>query len=289
LIHGPFHPSLWSNLIIDLGEDYEWFVDTDIWEGDIPKWNVKYQAYTPDIIPDVQIICLHQPNMYKFGYFAEMLKKFPYPIVFLEFWKIKCGIPAMRVKYPLIYTSMTSHNDEYENTKFSYPLPSPYVWDGTWKGDEKKLLVIHKGECDKLLSDIQKWNLPLEVIDNKLRNIPFNEWKAKFVHNRALIELEIKHSSTSLLEARMMKMPSLAFDYGDANMMTYAFSEADWKLKMMLKELLVNDELCKNWYNHFPLEVPQTKDVFGPAFQDAIRLCKNAKEPFLLGNHRENP
>jgi len=259
LIYSPLHPSLWTNLM-DAMPEHTWMID----EG----------------IPDVQIICLHNPkiagNEYKI---YKTLKEHPYPPVFLEFWKV--SLPDLVVKYPLIYTSMTNHNN-YPNAMFACPMPSKRIWSEKWIGDEKNIVVLYRDTATSgIISEMKRWNLPLEIIEYK-RDIPFEEWKSKFVHSRAIVELVQKNSSTVLLEARQVGIPALSINFGDACLMTYTFSRADDQLKRTLSRLTTDDNFAREWWNYYPLNIVSTHDTFNNAFIDSVELYRNSSNPLQM-------
>jgi len=266
LLRSPFHPSLYIYLM-EVMPQHEWYVDKDDWEGDFPKSHLKYKVLGSET-PDVQIVNLHENG--------EIDEKIP--IVLLEYWKLRT-FPKLEKKWPLVYTSKTSHNN-YPNMQYWCPEPSKVIWNDPWVGDVEKILVLHDGTYNKLLSQIGKWKLPLEVIRYN-RSIPFDVWKYKLKHYRAVVELSHKHSSLVLLECRHIGTPAMTFDTG-CDKMTYTFSGPDPGLRHILEECLNSmSSFGSNWWSHYPEINTPTEEVWNNALiQSLYNICQDCNIKF---------
>jgi hypothetical protein len=277
--------------------EHEFFIEpqADFQEGSIPTNHIKFTVVprSPRSDFDVQIIALHG-----IGYrnLEELLKIFPVPVVWIEYVKNAYTLPE--VKYPLITTCKTNNSSEYPKLQYWSPVVSRTLWKEDWIGD-KQIVMSTVGGYSKnptfipILEYLKERKIPLDMRTTSPRTIPFETWKSKFIHSRVLLELTMKPSSFTILEAMTIGMPVVAFPYSDAPLVVRnkidGFSR--WESKEELADLLekfLNDyNFAKEWGARSKERGNElnsnkiTKEIWNKAFADAINTFnKHSDNPF---------
>jgi len=213
LLHAPLHPSYWIYLMEVLNQHTFYIEPKDDFEGVMPRNHIQYTVVPSDskIKFDVQIILLHKHTTKQL---YQLLKDFPIPPVFIEVWDYP--LPQFKVKYPLI-SGCTYHSDsKYPNIRYSYVPPSKTLWNEKWKGDKPQVFFpaqrylmpeYSHTKLAQIYHLLKKANIKMDVIKDATREIPFPDWKSKFINNRVLLDCTQKYASFVVEEAMMVGMP----------------------------------------------------------------------------------
>ena len=189
------------------------------------------------------------------------------------------------------------------NIRYNYVPPSKSLWSTKWKGDNHKVFIPAQRYLEapyahtyfaKLIPKLQKTDLNLEIIENRLRTIPWKEWQNNFIRDSVLLDCADKTSSFVLEEAMTIGMPVISRDKFETPFMIRDKIDGftKWTEKELIEILFKFTEdysFAKKWGLNSKergkemLSVKKTRDVFNWAFNNTIKLFNSTKEPFKRG------
>lgn len=286
LLHAPLHSSLHVYLMRNLRE-FSWYVEPDMIFGSIP---IKYDDLSFQIIPheipkekiDAQIVLIHYETEAK-----EILKIFKVPVVFLGYHINSDYLPRLPGNYPIVTTCQSECIHNYPNVRHIYPLPSKDIWNQPWIGDKKEIFCPSRNSYKvsepvrNMISSLMKRNLPIKLYTEQFGNIPFGQWQNDFIHSRVLLDITVKPSSFTLLEAMSIGMPVVCPDWLDYKVIVrngidgFRSNSVD-HLERILSKFLKDEEFAKNMGKKAQLRLESItnstmeKSFWEKAFKDAI-------------------
>ena len=297
LLHSILHPSFWTYLMEILPE-HEWYVEPadGFQRGGVPRDHVKYTVVpiNSKIKFDVQIYCLST----HIDCFDYMIEAFPIPMVYLNFERTP--VPNLKIEYPLISGCQHIASKDYPNIRYTYVCPSKTLWNVGWKGDIPKVFIPAQSYLQPqysklfftdLINKLKQTDIPLEIIENKTRTIPFQEWRDFYIHNRVLLDCSDKSCSFCIEEAMTLGMPIVTRNALEAPLMLRDSVDAflRWNFEELvdiLHKFTEDYSFAAKWAERSRrrgkviLSVEDTRSCFNKAFVDAIELFNSTKNPF---------
>lgn len=300
LLHASLHPTFWL-YIIDKFPEYEWIIekkekgqipfDPEILDRNLKNLQIISRKEALKQNFDLQLILLHTTEKR----IKEILHLFHQPIVWVQFWRSKIFAVDARKIYPLIYTSQTSFNKEYQGMKHClYIRPTERYWNIKWKGDRKEVFVPAQqyyttyAQIRKEIEYLKEKNIPLNLT-TEYRTIPHSEWKKNFIHSRVYLEISTKTSSFILLEAMLAGMPCVVRNKHDFPKIIrnkidgFVFNHVS-ELPGILNKLLNDQNLAKEYGKRAKARLEELSSFY----EEKIILERIFAQAILIGDSSQN-
>jgi hypothetical protein len=269
--------------------EYSWYVEPSmVFFSTFMRYDDLNIQIIPHSIPneklDVQIVLIHNETEAK-----DILKIFKIPVVFLAYHIASDYLPRLPGNYPIITTCQSENQHKYPDVRHIYPMPSKDIWSKPWIGDKKEIFCPSRNsykESDKvrnMINSLIKRNLPIKIYKEQFGNIPFEKWQDDYIHSRVLLDITVKPSSFTLLEAMSIGMPVVCPDWCDypfivRNGIDGFRSNSVDNLERILSKFLKDEEFAKRMGKKSQLRLESItnptieKSFWEKAFKDAIEI-----------------